>query len=585
MTSCLGLLPETERRRLAQIEAQRRGLMINPGKRFERFRFDPTAYIEEKLDWEPWAGEGGHPGQVEVIDAYTLALRQLHEKDDWEQGLRSAEQLEYWTPGQSIQNRLRIEAGHTVGKTKLCSGLVNHFFDCFPPAIIYTFAPTWDQIHDLLWKEIKVDRTDKGLPGRILDLRLDVSPNHFATGKATNDAGGRGSHRIHGQHNRYLMFVLDEAEGIPGFVWRAVDSMASGGIVIVVMVANPETRSSTFHKQKNLSTVRSFRISCIHHPNVVQGREVVPGAVRREYVAEMIEKHCEVITSHDEDRHTFELAFAVQIGETVHPAGTVFLPNAEFMFRVLGIAPKNIADKTLVPVGRFEAACQREAPWEDEQDAWLGVDVARFGKDFGTLYRRHLGTVKRVAQFWHQDTGEYYDVVREEAKSLHAQGVRRLRIRVDAGGGYGGGLVDQLIRDEELRRLFAQFDVLEVHFNGTPSDEEAFADLITEMHSHAAETLKGIRIESPPETLEGDLCEREFKWVNLQGRSVKKLESKDDFRKPNRAGRSPDDGDGFVLCVAPDFLFGGGSFRSISREEAEASRSSNRGASKYRDGW
>jgi hypothetical protein len=521
---------------------------------FEPYRYAAGVYIREKLGWEPWAGSEAGPGQVEVIAAYELALRQLHEKAAYEAGDREEHELEYWKPGQPIKNRIRIEAGHTVGKTKLSSGLVNHFFDCFAPSIIYTFAPTATQIHDLLWKEIKTDRRGKGLPGRILDLRLEVSDNHFAIGRATNDAGGRGTERVQGQHGRYLMFVLDEAEGMPDFVWGAVDSMASGGICIVLMLANPRTRSSKFHKQKSLTTVQSFRISCLQHPNVLQGREVVPGAVQRGYVETMVEKHCEVVSAPDPDEHTFALPFPVRIEEGELPIGTILKPNAEFLFRVLGIAPANLADNTLIPVGRFEAACGRDVAPDtfDRTRARMGVDAARWGKDFGTLFVLHAGVAWRAAQLWKQDSVAYWDAVKKAAFALPAE-VVSLHIRVDAGGGFGGGLVDLLKRDSELRKRFPDFQVLEIHFNGTPRDRKAYHDLATEMYGQAGETLKGIRLKNPPETLEADLCERIYKWANVAGVDVKRLEPKPDFKK--RHGRSPDDGDGLVLALAPDFIF------------------------------
>ena len=54
---------------------------------------------------------------------------------------------------------------------------------------VYSFAPTWEQIHDLLWKEIGADREGKGLPGRVLDTcEIKLRKNHFAKGRATNNA-------------------------------------------------------------------------------------------------------------------------------------------------------------------------------------------------------------------------------------------------------------------------------------------------------------------------------------------------------------------------------------------------------------
>jgi hypothetical protein len=482
---------------------------------------------------------------VEILDAYTVALRQQLERAAWEAGELAESELRSWRPGQVIRNRLRIEAGHAVGKTKLASGIVNHFYDCFAPAIVYTFAPTWEQIHDLLWKEIKADRTGRGLPGRILDVALDNGPAHFAKGRATSNVEGRGTERVQGQHGPYLMFVLDEAEGVADYVYDAVDSMTSGGLSVVLMLANPRTRTSRFHKAATLSTVWSARVSCVHHPNVVAGREVVPGAVRREYVEDMLAKHCEVVAEPNEDLNTFTLPWR---------PGVIYRPDAEFMFRVLGIAPANVADNVLIATGRFQAAIDREAPgYETTTVAWMGVDVARYGKDMGTLYVRHAGRVWRAAQFSKQDTVAYYTRIREEARRLAEQGVRQLVIRIDGGGGFGGGVIDQLAHDLELARMFAPLAIIEVHFNGVPYSPQAYADLVTEMYATAGEALQHLALIQPPDALEADLCERPYRWVTARGLAVKQLEPKENVHK--RLGRSPDDGDGFALAAAPDYVF------------------------------
>jgi hypothetical protein len=316
------------------------------------YRFNPALYISEKLGWQAWSGIDGITGQQQVLDAYTLALRQLHERDSYEKGELTEADLEHWQPGETIQNVIRIESGHTTGKTKILSGIVNHFFDSFAPCVGYCFAPSWEQIHDLLFKEIKADRKGRNLPGRILDLELQVSADHFIKGRATNNAQTEG---VQGQHGKYNLYVLDEAEGVADFVFDAIRSMTSGGISIVLMAANPRTRSSRFHKIASEPHVKSFRMSCLNHPNVVAGRELVPGAVRRQYVEEMLAAHCQEAPKHEPDEYTFEVDWK---------PGKIFLPDSEFLFRVLGVAPANISDKTLVPVGRYEAACKR-APIEN----------------------------------------------------------------------------------------------------------------------------------------------------------------------------------------------------------------------------
>lgn len=526
-------------------------------ERLAPYQVRPGDYIREVLGWEPWSGTAEEPGQLQIVEAYELAIRQQLERHEFEAGRVQEEDLQYWQPGEIIKNVLRVEAGHTVGKTKLASGLFSHFFDCFPPAIVYTYAPSWPQIKKLLWKEIETDRRGReDLPGRVLETcEIKLAPNHFASGAATSDAGGTGTERLQGQHNAYLLFILDEAEGIPEFVFGAVDSMMSGGVVVMVlMLANPRTRTSQFHKRRSRGNVRNFRMSCVSHPNVRLGREVVPGAVRRDYVESMIEAHCEVVDAHEEDSHTFALDFPIRTEQGTHPPGTIFRPDAAFMFRVLGIAPANLADDSFVPVGRYEAATKRPLAGEGTT-ARIGVDVARFGKDFGTVYVRHGMAAWRAAQLAQQDTNAYAGAIKTAAAALAKAGVTSLHVRIDAGGGFGGGVADRIKDDLELRRLFRDFRVIEVNFGAAPHTRAAYADLITEMYAEAAEALKGIAVRRPPDALEQDLTERKYKWVNLSGVAVKRLEPKDDFRKPTRVGRSPDDGDGFVLSVAPDFLF------------------------------
>lgn len=529
-----------------KIEKEKRRRGLSGKSRFEQYRFEPIRYIIEKLSWHPWAGDADHPGQVEVLQAYELALRQLHERYDYEQGNLSADQLQYWTPGQVIKNRIRVEAGHTVGKTMVASGIFSHFFDTCPPAIIYSFAPSYEQINDLLWKEIRTARRNANLPGRVLEVpELKLGGNHFAKGRATNDSHGRGTERVQGQHGKYLMFIVDEAEGVADFVFDAIESMSSGGIAIVLMLANPRTRTSKFYKQRTREDVANFRISCVWHPNVLADREVVPGAVRREYVENMVRDHAEVADAHNADHHTFELPWR---------PGTIYKPDAECMFRVLGIAPANLSERAFVTTGRFETACKRQPVETEPTVARIGVDAARYGTDAGTIYCRHNGRIWRHAAIQGQDSNAYRDSLYELFEWLQAHGVKRLDLRVDGGGGFASGIIDPLKRDMKFKAMFDTIRLVEANFGGVPRDENKYADLAAEMYAETAETLNGYAVVNPSPLLEEDLTDRLFTFVNKSGLTVRKLEQKDDFRK-RHGGRSPDDGDGFVLAAAPDHIF------------------------------
>ena len=546
-------MPEGPLKEAAKRYALDRQREISNAEKFAPYRFNPARYIKRFLKWTPWRGEDiSHPGQVEILDACAFAVRQQIEKRAFEKEEVGAADLKYWKPGDVIKNWIRVESGNGIGKTKILSGAVQWYFDCFD-SVVYTFSTSATQDQLTTWAEIGQDRSGKGLPGTLLKTQIYLSANRFAISRSPSNAGGKGEENTKGKHKEFLFFVIDEADGADRFIFDAIETMASGGISVVLMTANPRSRATHFHRIKTYSYVETLRISTLYHPNVARNREIIPGAVKRSFVEKEIETGCTVISAHDEELFTFELPYSVQIGEKALPAGTIFKPSPGFMTRILGIAPANSTDNTLIPVGVFEAACGRTEFEGEETKARMGVDVARGGIDNGTLYVKHKGSVRRAAEFEKEDTNEYYRVIKSHALELAAGGVTSLHIRIDGGGGFGGGVIDKLKIDDDLIEAFLDFKVIEVFFNGTPYNGEKYKDLITEMMAEAGESLKSLKIVDPPERLETDLCEREYEWRNVKDYEVKKLEPKDKFKK--RKGHSPDDGDGFVLAVAPDFLF------------------------------
>src|SRR5574337_1886417 len=67
------------------------GAVIDAAK-FAEYRLDPERYIREKLRWTPWSGTAEQPGQIEVLEAIRLAIRQQLEKRDFELGRLSEDQ-------------------------------------------------------------------------------------------------------------------------------------------------------------------------------------------------------------------------------------------------------------------------------------------------------------------------------------------------------------------------------------------------------------------------------------------------------------------------------------------------------------
>lgn len=470
--------------------------------------------------------------------------------------------------------------------TWLLAKFVSHFFDCFSPSITYCFAPTSEQINDLLFKEIRVDRGDRDLPGFVFprDTRIKYRADHFVTGRATNNANSMGTERTHGQHGKFLLFVIDESEGIPDFIWDAIRSMASGGIVIVIFARNPRTTTCRAHQLRSAPRTKAFRISCLDVPNVVENREVIPNLARRDYILDMLGDYAKEVDQHNPDDYTFELSWK---------PGIIYKPQQEFCWRVLGIAEENEALNTFCPYGRYDAAVERgkasEFVFTDEHEqATIGVDAARFGDDFGTVWIRRGDWLWRSGNFQSSDSFTFYNHIKGEMRKLVDGGVVEIEVRIDAGGGWGAGTVDLFNYDLDLKyrgnttdleqlKAYAttgeqrnqiqqridegegewagllEFRVYEVNFDGVPSKPKDFYNLVTEMYYYLGESMRVLYLRDAPKALKEDLCKREYDYGMKSGRMVKVLTPKHRFKAAYQ--RSPDDGDGAALAAAPKQMF------------------------------
>ena len=510
-----------------------------------RYQRDLLGYAQKECNFTAWSGVEGDEGQLEFFKAVQQS---------------AVDQLD----GRPAVHEFSIKSCHGVGKTKGCSIIVNWFFDSFPNSITITSAPSDDQVKKLLWKDIRTSRPLWGrrhlLPAESFMSRGDA---WFAMGKVTNDAGGTGTARFHGQHAKFMLFIFDEADGVPEFAYGAVDGMMTnlgpGMVLIFIRIGNPATRTSEFHRRHTAPGVHSINFDALRFPNVYfNDPQLVPGGTTRDWVTKMVGKHCEVAQEADEDAQTFTLDWdVVDKHGTDAPAGTDLKPNGQFLFRVRGKTPKNETLESFISEGRYEAACERKVASlvvaADIEFASIGVDMARYGADGGTVYLYHRLCLSREAVVQGQDTAGY--VVRVEAVIRNAieQGAKHIQVRVDNTGGWGIGLIDA-IKHNTYEGL-ESFEVIEVVFGSVASDPVSYYNLVTEMYAEADAVLSRSRILTPSDELREDLTDRRLQYRQGQNkRYVQKTEEKDDFKKRHQ-GRSPDDGDGAVLALAPESIF------------------------------
>lgn len=174
----------------------------------------------------------------------------------------------------------------------------------------------------------------------------------------------------------------------------------------------------------------------------------------------------------------------------------------------------------------------------------IGVDVAQGGADHSTVAPRHGS--------WYADIISKPGVETPSPSDVAGMVVKHRRhgaiVIVDMGGGYGGGVSERLTDNE----------IHVVKYNGanestakTSDDAKlGFYNKRAEIHWRFREALDpdqdgGSAIALPPDPqIVADLTAPRWK---LTTRGIQ-IESKEDLKKPERLGRSPDKGDAIVMA-------------------------------------
>ncbi|GGO32828.1 hypothetical protein GCM10008949_31050 [Deinococcus humi] len=170
--------------------------------------------------------------------------------------------------------------------------------------------------------------------------------------------------------------------------------------------------------------------------------------------------------------------------------GTIFRPLRGFLYGVMGIPPQAGSGDTFVLTGRVDAALERDVMVTPEsiRTIQIGVDCGRFGDEAGKVYALHRCELNLRATI---QGGEVNGVTvtrrclvarRQALLTDHANGATAATVHADAGGRYGGGIVDGLKEDLGLRKLFPDgFVVHEVNNDSEPSSEGAtsYANIVT----------------------------------------------------------------------------------------------------------
>ena len=406
-------------------------------------------------------------------------------------------------------DRIAVRSGHGVGKTTLeCWAALWFILTRFPCKIPIT-ANSQDQLRDVVWAELA--KWFRCLPTQVQEqfelgadrLSLKAAPEQsFAVARtASRDK----PEALQGFHSENLLFLVEEASGIPDIVFQvAQGSMSTPGSVIL-MAGNATRNQGYFY--------RAFHDLRGSWWTTKVSSEDVPAA--RGHIEEIAQ-------AYGRDSNVFRV-------------------------RVLGEFPTS-DDNTVVPLESIEAAMLRQV---DHHGSYIwGLDVARFGDDRTVLIKRRSNALPRKPLIWrNKDTMQVAGLIKLEWENTKVED-RPTAIMVDVIG-IGSGVVDRLKED--------RLPVKGINVAEAAPVKERYSRLRDELWFRAREWFE----DQSCVVVRDDELTAELSTVrySILPTGKIKVESKDEMKK--RGLRSPDIADAFVLTFAPGSAAPKGTYRPI----------------------
>lgn len=446
--------------------------------------------------------------------------------------------------------RVFVKACHSIGKTHLAGGLVSWHYDSFRPSITKTTAPTANQVKDLTWKEVRLQRYGRNMlpkAPRIESLLSngEFNPSHYAAGYTAKDANS-----FQGDHEEHLFLLFEEATGIEEQFWTAAEGMLSSGEGNRwLAIMNPTDTSSTAYQQELTGDWHVITVSALEHPNLhaeLRGEEKpFPKALSLAWFEERLKKWCTPIQSTDaklSDVCWPPADFCNERG--IEPEW--YRPGPLFEGRVLGRWPSSAIDAiwseavwnaAITPKPELQQLAEKEPPE-------IGCDVARKGDDFTVIHVRRGGVSLHHESHngWrtNQTAGRLKQLADQFGQQAGTEG-KKVLVKIDDDG-VGGGVTDQA----------DGYNFVGLNAGSNPMDQEHYPNRRSELWFAVSERADEGRLDLSK--LDSDVLKelrRQFlapKWEpDSQGRRV--VEKKEKTKQ--RIKRSPDDADGVNLAYAP----------------------------------
>ena len=224
-------------------------------KMIRRFRISPIFFINKiwGLTPQPLKEEFKIVAQTAPLDDF---------KEEWFEPFVKGEHITWqqWVYFLAIEKGLRgeapkrisIKSGHGSGKSCLLSMTIIWFLFCFKESQVPCTAPTADQLHDVLWKElfkwidkIQIEEVKELFLCQDKYIRIKESPKTWfaraRTGQKENPEA------LAGIHSEHVFLCVDESSGVHNRVYEVAEGSLTSDNVLVVLIGNPVRNEGYFY--------------------------------------------------------------------------------------------------------------------------------------------------------------------------------------------------------------------------------------------------------------------------------------------------------------------------------------------------
>lgn len=410
----------------------------------------------------------------------------------------------------ATKRRVAVRSGHKVGKSRSAVVLALWWVATRPRGRVIMTSAGDRQVRSILWRELRLVHQHKRQP--LGESRLNDLPAlgmQWPDGREILGFTSKDAETMAGFSGDEILFIVDEASGVPSNIFAAIEGNIAGGGRIV-MYSNPTRTSGEFYEAFRSPLWTTFVVSSEDTPNVRERSVVVRGLATWEWVLDMRAK-----------------------------CGANYRTHPLYQVRVLGQFPSQ-ASNAVVAVDLVEAARERWASAPDEGPLSLGVDVARFGDDDSVVAPRRGRKLYPLTTYSGLDTVAVAREVMQVVRSMRRDG-EVPRVKVDTIG-VGGGVADNLRPHAEA----GEIELVEVNSSEVSDEPDEFPNLRSQMAFALADWLADDAALPDDVDLHAELVAPTYS-IDARGRRV--VESKDSIKKRLTPQRSPDRADAVALAV------------------------------------